>query len=68
MGEAHEELDVDYDGEELAIGFNARYLLDCLGVVGAKEVVLGLQNENAPAQIRPTDDADSLAVVMPMRL
>jgi DNA polymerase-3 subunit beta len=68
VGEASEELDVDYDGEEIAIGFNARYLLDCLGVVGAKEVVLGLQNENAPAQVRPTDDADSLAVVMPMRL
>ncbi len=68
VGEAHEELDVDYDAEEISIGFNARYLLDCLGVVGAKEVVLGLQNENAPAQVRPTDDDDSLAVVMPMRL
>ncbi len=68
VGEAQEELDVDYDGDGLTIGFNARYLLDCLGAAGAKEVVLGLQNENAPVQVRPTDDSDSLAVVMPMRL
>ncbi len=68
LGEAQEELDVDYAGEELSIGFNARYLLDALGGSRSKEIVLGLQDELAPIQIQPTDDADSLAIVMPMRL
>lgn len=68
LGEAQEELDVDYGGEGLGIGFNARYLLDALGALGSKEVRLGLRDGNSPAEIRPTDDADSLAVVMPMRL
>jgi DNA polymerase-3 subunit beta len=68
VGEAREELDVDYAGEELALAFNARYLLDALSYLGAKEVRLGLQDAVSPAQLSPADDADSLAVVMPMRL
>ena len=68
LGEAREELDVDYMGEELALAFNARYLLDALSVLGAKEVRLGFQDAVSPAQVAPADDPDSLAVVMPMRL
>ncbi len=68
LGEAHEEIDLDYAGETVSIGFNARYLLDCIGVFGAKEVEIGLVDDLSPVQIRPTDDTDTLAVVMPMRL
>lgn len=68
LGEAQEELDVDYDGEGLAIGFNAKYLMDSISSLGSKEVRLGLRDANSPAEIRPTEDEDSLAVVMPMRL
>ncbi len=68
LGEAHEELDVDYAGDALGIGFNVRYLQDCLGAFRAKEVQLELQDELSPALLRPADDPDSLAVVMPMRL
>ena len=68
LGEAQEEIDADFSGEAFSIGFNARYLLDCLGVVGSKEIRLGLQDPNAPAQVRPTDDDATLAVVMPMRI
>jgi DNA polymerase-3 subunit beta len=68
LGEAQEEIDVDYDGSGLAIGFNAKYMLDALGSLSSKEVRLGLRDANSPAEIRPTDDAESLAVVMPMRL
>jgi DNA polymerase-3 subunit beta len=68
LGEAHEELDVDYDGEPLTIAFNARYLMDCLAACAAKEVRIGFQDELSPAQVVPTSDDDSLAVVMPMRV
>jgi DNA polymerase-3 subunit beta len=67
LGEAHEDLDIDYAGEELKIAFNARYLLDSLTAIRAKEVYLGFQDALSPARIIPTDDDDSLAVVMPMR-
>ena len=68
LGEAHEELDVDYDGEELNIAFNARYLMDCLTALGAKEVKFGFHDQLSPAQLIPADDEDTLAVVMPMRI
>jgi DNA polymerase-3 subunit beta len=68
LGEAQEELDVDYAGPSVSIGFNARYLLDCLGALGAKEIRLGLRDGGSPVEVRPTDDLESVAVVMPMRL
>ena len=39
VGEGQETLEVDYKGEELTIGFNARYLLDYLNVVGNLKMV-----------------------------
>lgn len=68
LGEAQEELDVDYQAEPISIGFNAKYLLECLSALATKEVHFGLKNGDSPAELRPTDDPDSLAVVMPMRL
>lgn len=68
LGDAREELDVDYDGDPLAIAFNARYLMDALVAGGSKEIQLSFRDPLSPALLRPTDDSDSLAVVMPMRV
>jgi DNA polymerase-3 subunit beta len=68
LGEAQEELDVDYAGPTTSMGFNARYLLDCLGALGAKEIRLGFRDGGSAVEVRPTDDLESVAVVMPMRL
>jgi DNA polymerase-3 subunit beta len=68
LGEAREDLDVDYADVELNIAFNARYLMDALGAAHAKEVRLGFHDPLSPARIIPTDDDDTLAVVMPMRV
>ena len=68
LGEAHEEIDVDYAGEPLSIAFNARYLLDALTAIGSKETRLGFQDQLSPAQLVPADDTETLAVVMPMRV
>jgi DNA polymerase-3 subunit beta len=68
LGDARDELDIDYAGERLSIGFNARYVLDALASLHAKEVRLGLQGDISPAVLVPTNDEDALAVVMPMRI
>ena len=68
LGEAREILPVEYQGERFETAFNARYLLDVLGSMSAKEVVLELSEELSPAQFRPVDDPDEIAVIMPMRL
>ena len=68
LGDAREELDIEYSGEPLSIGFNARYLQDALGASHAKEIQLAFLDDLSPARITPTDDPDTLAVVMPMRI
>ena len=68
LGEATEELDVDYSGDALSIGFNARYLLDALGAFRTKEIEVSFDDELSPVVLRPTEDAETTAVVMPMRL
>jgi DNA polymerase-3 subunit beta len=69
IGEAMEEIEVDYAGEEFAIGFNARYLLDVLAIGGAAGMVeIGLTDEVSPGIVRLEDDEGYSYVVMPMRL
>jgi DNA polymerase-3 subunit beta len=69
VGEGSEDLDVDFAGEPVTIGFNARYLLDVLGALNEDEVALELSGELDPGVIKPVGDAASfVGVVMPMRI
>jgi DNA polymerase III subunit beta len=68
LGEAHEDMAVEYVGAALAIGFNARYLLDALQEMGAEEVRLELSGELDPVLVRPMTAEDYVSVVMPMRI
>ena len=66
--EAEEELEVNYEGDEVEVGFNVNYLLDALGAVEAGEVELGLTDSNSSCLIRGPGTAACKYVVMPMRL
>ena len=68
LGDAREELDIDYAGETTSIAFNARYLLDAVTAARSKEIRFGFRDALSPAELSPADDGDALAVVMPMRL
>jgi len=68
IGEGSEELDVDFVGEKVAIGFNARYLLEALSAMPDDEVVLELGGELDPGVIKPLSDARFVGVIMPMRI
>lgn len=69
IGEGSEELDVDYAGDPLSIGFNARYLLDALGALAEDEISLELSGELDPGVIKPVGDTSNfIGVVMPMRI
>ena len=66
--EAEEELEVEYSGEDIEIGFNVNYLLDALGAVEGDEVTLSVQDSNSSCLIREPGNDDNTFVVMPMRL
>jgi DNA polymerase-3 subunit beta len=68
LGDAREELDIDYAGEATSIAFNARYLIDAVAAARSKEIRFGFRDALSPAELSPGDDSDALAVVMPMRL
>lgn len=66
--EASEDLEVDYSGDPVDIGFNVQYLLDVLSNLKNKVVEIALQDPNASALITTPEDPEFKYVVMPMRI
>jgi DNA polymerase-3 subunit beta len=68
MGDAEETLDIDYAGEEVAIGFNAKYLLDAVGPIESEQIVLEFKDPLSPGVVRSPGDDGYCCVIMPMRI
>jgi DNA polymerase-3 subunit beta len=68
MGEATEQLETNYKGDPLEIGFNAKYLQDALAVTQAPSVLFDLNDRMSPGVIRLPGSPQYLSVLMPMRL
>ncbi|NWG74926.1 MAG: DNA polymerase III subunit beta [Rubrivivax sp.] len=66
--EAKEEIEIDYAGDAIEIGFNVTYLIDVLANTGAEMVRIELQDANASALITVPDQPGFKYVVMPMRI
>lgn len=66
--EAQEELEIDYMGMPLDIGFNVRYLLDVLNNLTENEIVCSFGDVNSSALITLPNNDDFKYVVMPMRI
>jgi len=68
LGEAEEVLPAEFEGEELMIGFNTRYILDALGPMEGDRVVVELKDSLSPGVFKSAADEDHLCVIMPMRI
>lgn len=68
VGEATEELGVDYKGETISIGFNSRYLMDVLTAMDRQTIALELSDALSPCLITEEGDEHYKCVVMPMRV
>lgn len=66
--EAEDEMEIDYDGEELTIGFNVGYLIEVLSVIDSDQVRLSLKDANSSCLVQNDTSDDSRYVIMPMRL
>lgn len=66
--EAQEELEVQYSGDDIEIGFNVNYLLDALAAIESAEVRLALTDSNSSCLLKDITREESCYVVMPMRL
>jgi DNA polymerase-3 subunit beta len=68
VGEAREELEAQYRGDAVSIGFNPKYVIDLLSQMATDQVTLELNGELDPGLVRPFSDDNYLGVVMPMRI
>ncbi len=68
VGEATEELAVQYQGDSLSIGFNSRYLLDVLTSMDHEKVSLELNDALSPCLLKEEGNEEYKCVVMPMRV
>lgn len=68
QGEAEETLDVDYGGEEVAIGFNSKYLLDALGPIETDQIALEFKDALSPGVVKSAGEDGYCCVIMPMRI
>jgi DNA polymerase-3 subunit beta len=67
-GRAIEEIDADYRGDPLEIGFNARYILDMMSEIDGSQVSFEMASAAAPTVVRDPEDTSTLYVLMPMRV
>lgn len=68
MGEAREEIDVQYNGEPIDIGFNSKYLLDCLPIIKTEFLEINFKDRLSPGILRGVGKSHHTYVIMPMRL
>lgn len=68
VGEANEELSIDYTGESISIGFNSRYLMDVLTAMDRDTITLELNDSLSPCLVKEEGNDAYKCVVMPMRV
>jgi DNA polymerase III subunit beta len=70
IGEAEENLPVEYSGPSITAGFNAQYLMDFFNVIQDGNVTFEFKDGNSATQIKSSNDSDYdlRYIIMPMRL
>ena len=68
LGNAFEELEIQYDDQNLEIGFNSKYLLDISSQIQGKDIEILLSDSASPALITDPDQDGVIFVLMPMRV
>jgi DNA polymerase-3 subunit beta len=65
---AEEELDINYSGDTLEIGFNVTYLLDAINHLGGESIFFDLSGAESSTLLYDPEDEQTRYVVMPIRL
>jgi DNA polymerase-3 subunit beta len=68
LGHAVEILPIDYEGTEMEIGFNAKYMIESLAVLDSPEVIFEFNNELSPIVVRCEKEEDFLGIIMPLKI
>ena len=63
-----DQIDVDYNGEDISIGFNISYLQDVIDVIDGDSIHICVNDQNSGCLLKGSDDSSSTYVIMPMRV
>ncbi|MCP4395110.1 MAG: DNA polymerase III subunit beta [Alphaproteobacteria bacterium] len=67
-GSAEEELDAQYDSDDIEIGFNSRYMLDIMHQIEGDTVSFTMSDSASPTIVHDISDEGAIYVLMPMRV
>jgi len=68
FGSARDEIEVQYSGEPLSLGFNCRYFIESLLVMEGEIIQAAINSDQSPCLITSEDDEGFLSIIMPMKL
>lgn len=67
IGDVHEEMEVEQQGNDLNIAFNVKYLIDVVRYIDAEKIEMNMNSPITPCIITPVNDPDYVHLVLPVR-
>ncbi|MEE9516711.1 MAG: DNA polymerase III subunit beta [Candidatus Adiutricales bacterium] len=68
LGEAKEDMPIEYEGKELNMGFNVQYFIEVMSAMKSEIVSLAFKDSDSPCLVKGEDDTGYLGVLMPMKI
>lgn len=68
FGSAKDEINVEYSGKPLSLGFNCRYFIESLQVMEGNIIIASINNQESPCMIFSEEDTGFLSIIMPMKI
>ena len=65
---ATEDIEVEYEGDKIEIGFNSKYIMDILDNIGGEEIKISFSDSSSPIIAQELSGSDTIYVLMPMRV
>jgi DNA polymerase-3 subunit beta len=68
VGEAMEEIDIAYNGDDVDVGFNVNYLIDAISVISDDNILFEVGVGLKPSVLKPAQGDNFLCIVMPLKI
>lgn len=68
VGEANDEIDISYSGKECEMGYNVKYLIDAIDVIGEDNILIEMREAYGPGVVMSSGSDKYICVIMPLRL
>jgi DNA polymerase-3 subunit beta len=68
IGNAKDELEVNYSGDTMDLGFNCRYFIETLQVMKSETIKAFISSDQSPCLIEGDDDQGFISIIMPMKI